>query len=92
MPIFLAYTGKTAAISEAQLDKYLHNDNLWKIPTRFRGALFNYIQRKAIVWMNTQMHKLAKAYNIEVLRHRYGGFENNAVLLRQQKIVGGKLP
>lgn len=67
----------------------MSKDDLWKIPARFRGAVFNYIQRKAIEARNKLMHSLVAHYNTAVIRHRYGGFENNAILLRQQKVIGG---
>jgi helicase required for RNAi-mediated heterochromatin assembly 1 len=70
----------------------LKNDNLWKIKRRHRGAVFNYMQRQAIIKMNKKVHELAARYNEAATRFRFGGFENNAILLRQQKIVGGECP
>lgn len=86
----MAISGKHSDVGEAQIEKWLSKDNLWKIPARHRGAVFNYIQRKAVVIRNKQMHELAARYDKAVMQHRYGGFENNAILLRQQKVVGGK--
>ena len=89
-PIHVAYSGKHLDVGDAKIEEWLKTDNLWKIPARHRGAVFNYIQRKSIVMRNEQIHSLAARYDTGVIRHRYGGFENNAILLRQQKVVGGK--
>jgi hypothetical protein len=79
-------------VGDAQIEKWLGTDNLWKVPARHRGAIFNYIQRKAIEKRNEQMHVLVARYNETSTRYRYGNFETNAILLRQQKIVGGEKP
>jgi hypothetical protein len=86
----VGFSGKPANISDSEIEKFLTKDDLWKVPARFRGAVFNYIQRKAIEARNKQMHSLAARYNTAVMRYRYGGFENNAILLRQQKVIGGE--
>ncbi|KIW00589.1 uncharacterized protein PV09_07942 [Verruconis gallopava] len=87
-PIFLKVSGKSSAIGEGQIERWLENDDMWKIPPRHRGAVFNHMQRKAIRIMNERLRELADRYNEAALRYRYGGFENNAILVRQQKVIG----
>ena len=91
LSIFLAFTGSPSLTSDTKIEEYLKGPNLWKVPARFRGAVFNYVQRKAICSINAQVQVLAEKYAETVKRYRYGGFENDAVLLRQQKVVGGRL-
>jgi helicase required for RNAi-mediated heterochromatin assembly 1 len=90
LSLFLAIVGKHSDVGEEKIETWLQNDNLWKIPTRHRGAVFNHIQRKAIQVKNERVRQLTAIYNRHAIRHRYGGFENNAILLRQQRIIGGK--
>jgi helicase required for RNAi-mediated heterochromatin assembly 1 len=89
-PLFLAFSGKYSDVGEEQIKKWLQKDNLWKVPARHRGAVFNFMQRKIIGGKNDRFRQLAAAYSRHAIRYRYGGFENNAILLRQQKIIGGK--
>lgn len=87
--LFLTIDGKKGDLGKDRIEKLLRNDNLWKIFPRERGPVFNFLVRKVISRINERFQILAAKYSRCVTKYRYGNFESNAILLRQQRVIGG---
>lgn len=86
--IWNAVSGKVSAVSTIEIEAMLDKNDMWSIPKRYRGAVFNFMVSRAKAAMQDEVRKLAVEYQKSCQRFRYGGFENDAIVLRQQKIIG----
>jgi helicase required for RNAi-mediated heterochromatin assembly 1 len=79
-----AYVGKPSSnVSDDDVRKLLCKDDLWKIPARFRGSVYNYLQRLAKDKIREYVRGQAKIYYDTVVSFKAGGWERDAILLRQ---------
>lgn len=86
-----AFIGKsTTNVSDDEVRTLLANQDLYKIPSRFRGAVYNYLQRQAKDSIRVFVREQAVAYDREVTKFRAGGWERDVVLLRKLgiKLIG----
>jgi helicase required for RNAi-mediated heterochromatin assembly 1 len=86
-----AFVGKaTTNVSDDEVRAFLTQQDLYKIPSKFRGAVYNYFQRQAKDHIRAFVREQAVAYDHQVARFRAGGWERDAVLLRKLgiKLIG----
>jgi helicase required for RNAi-mediated heterochromatin assembly 1 len=62
--------------------------DLTTIPVSDRAAIYNYFQRQTKLLVAKQFRVLAKKYEAAVLRRKIGQWEQDANILRDQRLVG----
>lgn len=66
----------------------LASTNLWKIPPARRGAVYRYLVDRAKEKIATEVKALARQYTVAVQECKIAGWEQDADILRQQKVIG----
>lgn len=64
-----------------------HKD-LWKIKKKERGAIFEYLRRELKARITAKIRQKTQAYHEAAAEYRISGWEDDWVLLRNQKIIG----
>jgi helicase required for RNAi-mediated heterochromatin assembly 1 len=84
------YVGKPAPTLTEDIikNKLLKEQNMWKINHRFRGAVYSYLQKQAKEVLLHIVRVKAKTYYVNVPKFRAGGWEQDQIILRQQKFIG----
>ncbi|TID13113.1 P-loop containing nucleoside triphosphate hydrolase protein [Venturia nashicola] len=80
----------TSTVSDDEVRALLKAQDLYKIPSRFRGAVYNYLLRQVKDTVRAFIREKAIEYDQQVINFRAGGWEGDAVLLRRQgiKLIG----
>jgi hypothetical protein len=92
--IWDAFVGKPSSdVTDDEVRALLTKQDLYKIPSRSRGSVYNYLQRQAKDQIRQFIRNQAVLYNKEVVKFRAGGWERDAILLRQLgiKLIGEAL-
>lgn len=75
-------------LSEAKMRTLLEQQDLWKIPPKFRGSVYNHFLKEIKKKILAAFRNDANRYNKLALRRKIGGWEQDSMLLRKQKIIG----
>ncbi|KAK8155724.1 P-loop containing nucleoside triphosphate hydrolase protein [Phyllosticta citrichinensis] len=80
---------ETGFMEDAEIQAMLDREtNLYKIKSRLRGLVYNYLKRKAKSIISCEFREIAKTYYDAAVRRTAGRWEEDLVLLRKQKIIG----
>ncbi|RLL98124.1 hypothetical protein CFD26_105657 [Aspergillus turcosus] len=71
----------------ASLD-YLRHSDMWKVPLKARGAVYDALRSQLKTTLLEQFRKLAAAYTRNCEDLRIGKWERDYLILRQAKIIG----
>jgi helicase required for RNAi-mediated heterochromatin assembly 1 len=71
----------------ARLD-YLRHSDMWKVPVKARGAVYDALRSQLKTTLLEQFRKLAAAYTRNCEDLRIGKWERDYLFLRQAKIIG----
>jgi helicase required for RNAi-mediated heterochromatin assembly 1 len=82
--------GHANNISDDEARDLLKNQDLYKIPAKYRLFVYNYLQRQLKDQIQQFIREHAVEYNKEVIRFRAGGWERDATLLTRLgiKLIG----
>ncbi|KAF2272378.1 P-loop containing nucleoside triphosphate hydrolase protein [Westerdykella ornata] len=81
--------GKPGTREDDELIELLrHTDDLYTIPVRDRGSLYNYFQRETKRLLCERFRVLAKEYQKIVLQLKIARWEQDYGILRDQKLIG----
>ncbi|KAK5164997.1 hypothetical protein LTR04_001607 [Oleoguttula sp. CCFEE 6159] len=89
--VYLAdnFTGRqVAGMTEGKIRKLLERPDLWKIPEKFRGAVYRYLQHQMKQTITAQFRQEAKKYSELAEQRKVGGWEQDVAILKQQKVIG----
>ncbi|KAE9974000.1 hypothetical protein BLS_003320 [Venturia inaequalis] len=84
-----SFVGRST-VSDDEVRTLLTAQDLYQIPSKFRGAVYNYLLRQVKDTVRTFIRERATEYDRQVINFRAGGWERDAVLLRGQgiKLIG----
>ncbi|KAF2431430.1 P-loop containing nucleoside triphosphate hydrolase protein [Tothia fuscella] len=84
-----AYVGRPATLTDDEIKRMLlGQDDMWKINSRFRGAVYNYLLGQAKIILLGFLRSKAQAYYLHAAKFKAGGWEHDQIILRSQKIIG----
>ncbi|QDS69272.1 hypothetical protein FKW77_002250 [Venturia effusa] len=86
-----AFVGKTTTnVSDDEVRALLMKQDLYQIQSRFRGAVYNYLLRQVKDIVRKFIREQAVGYDHHVTNFRAGGWERDAIMLRQLgiKLIG----
>ncbi|KAK3066320.1 hypothetical protein LTS18_001818, partial [Coniosporium uncinatum] len=76
------------SLSDDRIEALLKKQDVWRIPYKPRGSVFNYLQRKAKEKLASAFRQEAAKYSELAVQRRIGGWEEDHLLLKTQKIIG----
>lgn len=83
------FTGRIiTALSDDQVRRQLEMQDLNEIKRKFRGAVYRYLQREAKRIIVEAFREQAKKYDDASFQRRMGQFEQDSLILRDQKVIG----
>ncbi|KAJ5573691.1 uncharacterized protein N7459_008118 [Penicillium hispanicum] len=75
------------SLSEASVQRYLENADLWKIPVKVRGAVYNLLRRRLLNILQSKLRELADSYSKCCKKALIGKWERDYEILRTAKLV-----
>ncbi|OCK85603.1 P-loop containing nucleoside triphosphate hydrolase protein [Lepidopterella palustris CBS 459.81] len=83
------YTGMPLpGITDEEIRQALNEQDLWKIHQKMRGPIYSYLQRHMKDCILTAFRNEAKRYEKFALQRRIGMWQQDSLLLANQKLVG----
>ena len=79
---------KVTGVTEANVKDSLKQQDMWKIPEAKRGEVYRYLQRELKSQLLIGFREKAKVYNEQAAKRRIGQFEEDEIILREQKVIG----
>lgn len=69
-------------------ESYLRSQDMWKIPTVARGAVYNFLQKRAKEIIRRNIRAILKQYDMAAKRLKAERWEKQCMILQNAKIVG----
>lgn len=83
------FRGRNAiSCSEKAISEYLRRRDMWKIPSKVRGAVYNKLRQLAKVEILHDFRRLVELYNLNCRDLQIGKWERDYTILRGAKVVG----
>ncbi|PLB45920.1 ATP binding protein [Aspergillus steynii IBT 23096] len=88
--IFLkeGFCGQGSSLPDAVCQEYLKARDLWKVPVRARGAVYNALRKAAKIKMLEVFRNLAAIYTQTTGDLQIGKFERDAHILQNARVIG----
>ncbi|KAN0078623.1 P-loop containing nucleoside triphosphate hydrolase protein [Elaphomyces granulatus] len=80
--------GGLAALERVTKENFVKLQDLWKVPPKFRGGVYNALRKHAIDKVIAKLRKLIVRYNEACLKHKAGKWEIDYVYLKRAKVIG----
>ena len=80
--------GGFAAFERATKENLIKLQDLWKVPSKSRGGVYNVLRKLAIDKIVAKLRKLMVRYSEACLKHRAGRWEIDYVYLKKAKVIG----
>ncbi|CAI7581715.1 unnamed protein product [Penicillium crustosum] len=81
-------SSSSAKISRATVENLLKERDFYKIPKRYRGAVYDYLRGKLITILGEHVQRLARTYQGCATNFQIGRFERDYCILQEAKIIG----
>jgi helicase required for RNAi-mediated heterochromatin assembly 1 len=88
IPINQNIEGRGMKITKLDASLILSQQNMWNIPQRSRGSLYNYFIGEIKARARAALRELGVRYAIEAQRFKYGRMERDLDILKDQKVIG----
>ncbi|KAH0553251.1 hypothetical protein GP486_006591 [Trichoglossum hirsutum] len=82
------YQGEQSPAAEMAIQRALGMADMWEIPDHMRGAVYNYLWKKAVSILETSFRAKAKDYMKAVGQLKLGKWELDSMVLQNAKVVG----
>lgn len=84
------FAGRSTRLSSEKTiyEKYLTQNDLWKIPVSARGRTYSILQQRAKEVIRDQLRSIMKEFNANCLNLKIGKWERDSVVLQNAKVVG----
>ncbi|KAJ5832063.1 ATP binding protein [Penicillium riverlandense] len=76
------------SVSEVAVAQYLRSKDLWSIPSKFRGSIYNILRNKLLQMLTSKLRKLAVSYAATCEKSRIGRWEKDYYILQSAKVIG----
>lgn len=75
-------------ISVTEISIYLKESDLWKIPRRYRGAIYDYLHKQLMAMLVTKLQFLREEYETAIQKWMIGKCERDHPVLRDANLIG----
>jgi helicase required for RNAi-mediated heterochromatin assembly 1 len=75
-------------ISDVLVKKQLEQRDLWDIPKKYRGAVYDYLRQQLLLNLREDVRRLAKDYEDASRNYQIGRFERDYCFLEEARIIG----
>ncbi|KAK3676923.1 hypothetical protein LTR78_003127 [Recurvomyces mirabilis] len=79
---------KVTGVTAAKVKDLLKQQDMWKIPEAMRGEVYRYLQGELKNQLLTGFREKAKFFNEQAGKRRIGQFEEDEIILKEQKVIG----
>jgi helicase required for RNAi-mediated heterochromatin assembly 1 len=87
-PLQIYYQGEQSPVGEIVIQRALSGTDMWEIPDHMRGAIYNYLWRKAVSILEISFRAKAKEYMEVVRQIKLGRWELDSVILQKARVIG----
>lgn len=85
---FTTTTKSSQLVEKSIPERFLKQRDLWKIPTRDRGATYHFLQMRTKAIIRDNFRSILKEYNKACEDYKTGKWERDASMLESAKIIG----
>ncbi|KAE8389150.1 P-loop containing nucleoside triphosphate hydrolase protein [Aspergillus alliaceus] len=82
------FCGQDASVSENTSRRYLKEPDMWKIPVKARGAVYDLLRKLAKFQIRQKFRSLATLYTRNCKDLRIGKWERDNYILQNTKVIG----
>lgn len=79
---------ESGSMSDATAQEYLKCVDLWKIPPKARGSVYNVLRKLTLEKISLELRKLLAIYDVNCEDLQIGKWERDHTILRNAKVIG----